>query len=204
MNDLIFRKLEEYDDVTLISSWIYSTDMFLFNKLFKNKDRSIEALKILINSDHVNPYNKQCMTIMSNDQGELLGVVLSFKASDVSLRSTYRAYNSTELTNLYRIVENFILGRILASTLECDDYYIGNLYVNDKYRENNIGSRTLDECKKLARSSNSKRVLLDVEYDKPYLLNFYKKNQFSKTSKNYIKIRSRVWGCYGLSYDLRE
>ncbi len=201
--NITFRRLEETDDVTQIAEWIYSTDTFLFNKLFRNKQKSIKALESLICSDYINPYNKRCMLLATNNRNIVLGVVLSYKGSELPYRDTIDAYRETELTNTFRIIENIILGRFLATNIKDNDYYVGNLYVNSEYRENNIGSKLLDECKSLARVSNSERVLLDVEYDKPYLLKFYKKNNFNKTSNNYVKIFKKVYGCYGLSYDLK-
>ena len=201
-----FRTLEDYDDTQMIASWIYSTDKFLFNWLFYNdKIRSITAIERLFTSKYHNPYHNDYMTIAYADDKpeEILGVILSYKGDAFSHKLTYRAFRDTECTCLPLYIQNIILSEVFASHINDDDYYIGNLYVNPEHRNNHIGLKLVQKAKQKARQLNADRVILDVEYNKKYLIDFYKKSGFIVSQKNYHKIFNKTYGCYGLKCDLK-
>ncbi|WP_455645730.1 GNAT family N-acetyltransferase [Methanosphaera sp.] len=199
-----FRKLENYDDVEKIATWIYSTDEFTFNIVFKNKTNAIKALKKLILSDYINPYHRQFINICYSDKiEEIQGIAVSFKGSDISVKNMYKAMKSTSYTNLPLIIIYLVICRFFASRIASDDYYLGNLFVNPEHRHKGIGSKLVNKCKELAIESNSNALLLDVEYDKEYLLDFYDKIGLKQESKNYHKIFGKTYGCYGLKYNLK-
>ncbi|MCD7781781.1 MAG: GNAT family N-acetyltransferase [Methanosphaera sp.] len=201
-----FRTLEDYDDTQMIASWIYSTDKFLFNWLFYNdKIRSITAIERLFMSDYINPYHRNYMMIAYDDRTprEVLGVMLSFRGQDIPSITTYKAFKDTECTSLPLVIQNKILSEVFASQIGSNDYYIGNLYVDPKARNNHIGSKLVEKAKQRACQMNATRVILDVEYDKDYLLDFYAKRGFNVCSKNYHKILNKTYGCYGLEYKIK-
>ncbi len=200
-----FRQLDSNDDIDMIASWIYSTDRFLFDLLFSNdRIRAITGISRLIMSDYINPYHRNFIQVIyEEDSKEVCGIVVGFKGSQTSTEQTYRAMMDTSCTTLFLIVQNSVLSKLLASNIRRNDYYIGNLYVNPIYRKCGLGSKLVEKSKQLARQSNCDNVLLDVEYDKPYLLDFYDKLGFKKDSKNYHKILGKTYGCYGLKCNLK-
>lgn len=46
-------------------------------------------------------------------------------------------------------------------------------------------------------------ILLDVEFKKPGLLNFYGKLGFMRAENHYHKILGTTYGCYGMKYELK-
>ncbi|OED29698.1 N-acetyltransferase [Methanosphaera sp. WGK6] len=199
-----FRKLEDYDDIEKIATWIYSTDEFTFNIVFKNKINAIKALKKLIQSDYINPYHRHFITICySNNREEIHGIAVSFKGSDISIKNTYKAMKSTSCTNIPLIIIYLAICRFFASSIANEDYYLGNLFVNPKHRHEGVGSKLVNKCKELAITSNSNALLLDVEHEKEYLLDFYDKLGLKLDSENYHKIFGKIYGCYGLKYNLK-
>jgi len=198
-----FRKLE-YDEASIVAPWIYQTDMFLFDKLFKNKDNAISAIRQLIESDHVNPYHRRFITVVYTDNPkDILGISVSFKGCDVSDEDTFNALMDTQKTDVKRIILAKILDLLFASYIRKNDYYIGNLYVTGKYRKNSLGSKLVEKCKQMARQSNSNNILLDVEYSKDYLLDFYSKFGFERNNDNFHEIIGKTYGCYGMKCKLK-
>lgn len=205
MKMLHFRKLNENDDIDMVASWIYSTDRFLFDLLFDNdRIRATTGIARLINSSYVNPYHRKFITVIYDEDSPIKGVCVGFKGSEISLRETFKAMRDTTCTNLPRIVQNAVLSEIFASKIRSKDYYIGNLYVDPLYRGESLGTKLVEKSKQIASQSNCDAVLLDVEYDKPYLLDFYKKLGFKRDSKNYHRLLGRTYGCYGLKFDLQN
>lgn len=193
-----FRKINEDDDITRIARGIYYTDKFLFNILFGNEEFSIDVISHLITSKYINQYHKNFITLIYDENPkEIEGFVVGYKGSDVSFKSTYKSFEKNNIKTM-SIILNIILCRFFASKIKNNDYYIGNLYVFEQYRHKGNGSKLIEKSKQIARQQNSSSVLLDVEYDKDYLLGFYKKFGFKRNSKNYHRILGKTYGCYGL------
>ncbi len=200
-----YRMLEETDNLDQICDWIYQTDKFLFNRLFVNdKKRAISGIKKLIDSPIINPYHRKFFLVAYDDvyQNDIQGIAISFKGSDITLKEELKAIRETGYSNLGSILEKPVIDYFLASSIKRNDYYIGNLYVNPKYRKNKIGSKLVKECINKARELNCDNVLLDVEYKKENLPKFYEKLGFKKDSKNYLRFFGKVYGCHGMKYIL--
>lgn len=60
--------------------------------------------------------------------------------------------------------------------------------MKENYRNQGFGSKLVEKSKQMARQLRCKNILLDVEYDKPYLIYFYGKLGFEQNSKNYFKL----------------
>lgn len=200
-----FRKLESYDDIREIATWIYNTDKFTFNLLFLNdKIRAITGIERLIMSDYINPYHRKFITIIHDDNmHEVQGIATSFKGAYMSIEQEYKALYETSCTNIPLILQNTLVGRVFASTVKDNEYYLGNLYTNPKHRKKGIGTKLVEKCKQKARQSNCDAILLDVEFDKPYLLDFYGKIGFERYKNHYHKILGKTYGCYGLKCNLK-
>lgn len=203
---LRFRKLNENDDIDMIASWIYSTDQFSFDALFSNdKIRAVTGITRLINSNYINPYHRKFITVIYDEGSpEIKGICVGFKGSEITIREAYMAMQDTSCTNLPRMMQFAVLTELLASKVRSKDYYIGNLYVNPLYRGEQLGTKLVEKAKQMASQSNCNAVLLDVEYSKPYLLDFYKKLGFKRDSKNYHRLLGKTYGCYGLKFDLQN
>lgn len=205
MEIMYFRKLKNTDDIDEIAEWIYSTEEFLCNILFKDKIQSITALGRLIQRQHINPYHKSFITLICDDETDQpMGVSVSFKGSQISSKETYKAFVETSCSNTFLIMGGLIGCEFFASKIGTKDYYIGNLYVDEKHRHKHLGSKLVNKEKANASYLNCENVLLDVEYDKSYLLDFYGKLGFVEDSKNYHEVMGKTYGCYGLKYSLRD
>lgn len=203
---LHFRKLNQNDDIDMIASWIYSTDTFTFNILFADdKIRAITGISRLIMSDFINPYHRKFITVIyEDDSPEIRGICVGYKGSELSIRKTLKALRATTCSHLPLMIQFLIIDEVFASKIHSNDYYIGNLYVNPACRGKKLGTKLVEKTKQIANQSNSDAVLLDVEYDKEYLLDFYDKLGFKFDSKNYHRLLGKTYGCYGLKYDLRN
>lgn len=199
-----FRKINDEDDIETFAKWIYLTDQFLFTKLFKDETDSVKAIVELINNDYLNEYHRNFITLIYEDNpDEVRGMIISFRTISISNESTYNALNSLSSMNHKSIVLNFAFGKFFASYRGDNDYYIGNLYVKENYRNQGFGSKLVEKSKQMARQLRCKNILLDVEYDKPYLIYFYGKLGFEQNSKNYFKLFGKTYGYQGLKHKIR-
>ncbi len=200
-----FRNLNEYDDIEQVAKAIHFTDRMLFGRLFGDRERSIEAIKHLINSDYVNEYHRNFITVIYDENpNKMEGIVVSYKRNSVNRNSTLKALDETGLTSLSSIVRGRIFSSVFASNLRGADYYIGNLYVFKKYRNRGHGSKLIEKCKQAAAQQNSRRVLVDVEYDRRELIDFYAKLGFTRNTDNFHRFLGKTYGCYGLKYEINN
>lgn len=198
-----FRQMTDVDDITQIAAGIYQTDMILFNQLFKDEETAIRAIERLIDSKYINEYHRSFITVVYDENPEQMeGFIVSYRGSDVSLESTIFAFQETKLL-LSEILLSKFLNRFFASTIENYDYYIGNLYVFEEYRNRGHGSRLVEKAKQKARQKNTRCVLLDLDYNKKSLLKFFGRLGFRKDTKNYHKLLGTIYGCYGLKYEIK-
>ena len=200
-----FRKINNQDNIELIATWIYQTE-FSFNRLFFNDSiRAVTGIERLIMSDSINPYHRKFITICyDGNPNEILGIVVGYKGSDLRLDSKFKAIYDTSCSDIPLIFLNEIVNHFNSSTVEPNEYYIGNLYVNPKYRNKGVGSKLIQYSKRIARQEHSDRVVLDVKCEKEELLDYYRKLGFEVSGTNYYRFFGRIEGCYAMSCDLRS
>ena len=198
-----FRKMNDSDDINLVANGIYSTDMKLFNLLFKNSDRAVKAIELLIDSKYVNPFHRDFVTVVCDDNDHMEGFIVSYFSGDISLEYTVYALLDTGFTNLSKILLNELMVLFFASGIHGYDYYIGNLYVFMKYRKNGLGSKLVEKVKQKARVHNARFVRLDVNYSERHLLKFYENLGFTMDKDNCYSFLGKIYGCYGLVYEIR-
>lgn len=200
-----FRKIEEKDDLALIATGIYNTDNKFFNTLFKDKKTSIKVLYQLITSKYHNPYHKDFITIVYDENiGEIAGFMISYMGRQIDLNSVLLAYEAIPQVNLSSIILDNIMSFIFSSKIIKSEYYLGNLFVFQKYRNKGYGSKLVEKSKQKARVNNARNILLDVDYNDRKLLKFYQKRGFKKFRSNYHKLMGLTFGTVGLKCELRE
>ncbi|OWT33871.1 hypothetical protein BGI41_00025 [Methanobrevibacter sp. 87.7] len=220
---VVYRSLSEDDNIDIIADWIYQTDQ-MFNFLFKNKDNAIKAISKLILSDTKNLYHRDFITVASEDNN-ILGIVISYMGCDFSYSEIIKAFLDTNCSSRFRVYMFTILDEILASYVGDNEYYIGILYVNPKFRHNKMGSKLVNYCINIAKDLGCDCVKLDVESFKKSLPNFYSKFGFKQDSYNFFKLFNNNYkhgfisniiagicisyyfgldyGCYGMKLDLK-
>lgn len=199
-----FRKLTLEDDIEKVAGWIYSTDTILFNFLFSNESDAKKSIEFLIKSKYVNPYHRKFISVIYDDNpDDFHGIAVAYKGEYISLTESMKAFLSTYSVTLPKLVLVKIFDDIFSSRVKKHDFYLGNLYVDEDYRHKSYGSKLIEKTKQAARQSNSKNLLLDVEYSKKELLKYYEKFGFKLNAKKYHKIYSTTYGCYSMKYKLK-
>lgn len=198
-----FRQLRKSDNINQIADFIYQTDK-AFDKFFNSRENSIEAISLMIKSNIINPYHRKFLTIAYDTEHEedIQAIVLAYRGDDFSYKDVVKAYLDTNCINPLKAYIFPLYDYIFTSHLSDNDYYIGNLYVNPEFRHNKLGSRLVNLCIDEARRLNCDSVMLDVEYYKKELPNFYIKLGFRHDSRHWIDIFGYSDGCYGMKLDL--
>ncbi|MDO5851047.1 MAG: GNAT family N-acetyltransferase [Methanobacteriaceae archaeon] len=203
MNNIKFRKIDIKNDNThIIASWIYSTDIPLFKQLFgKDESDSINAIDKLIHLEN-NSYSHNFIDVAyyTNNPSEILGIIVSFKGSDINLKKELKDFYNTKYSNILSILCFPFINYFQASHIKPTDYYVGNLYVNDEYRGKGLGKVLVNKSKELYKKQGCNRLLLDVAINKKTLPDFYKKLGLKKCSKNYLTIMGKQYGSIGMEY----
>lgn len=198
-----FRKMEEKDDITLIATGIYNTDINFFNTLFEDKKTSIKVLYQLITSKYINPYHKDFITIIYDENiEEIIGFMVTYMGKQMDTNQILQAYEAIPQVNLSSIIKDYILSFFFSVELRKNDYYLGNIFIFQKYRNKKYGTKLIEKAKQKARLNNSRNLLLDVDYNKRNLLKYFEKRGFKKVEDNCYEFYGRQIGYYGLKCEL--
>jgi ribosomal protein S18 acetylase RimI-like enzyme len=108
-------------------------------------------------------------------------------ALTIDIRRRAKHASKCGLTKQYSIIENGTEVGYLALDWwphdQCSDLVLYEIFVPEQFRHRGVGSRTLTEAEKLARSHGYSRVLLIArpleDYPKERLVAWYQKHGFS-------------------------
>ena len=74
--------------------------------------------------------------------------------------------------------DKLIVNRVLTTEIKPEEYYIGVLCVDKKYRKKGVGKNLIIKAKTIAHKKKCSRVLLDVSMENTTATRFYKKLGF--------------------------
>lgn len=200
-----FFKLEiNRHDLELVTELIYETDENLFKTfLDKNHKKAIEKLKKLIVAGR-NSYGHEHVYVAENENSELIGVIVAFRGDEIKFSDEAAVF--WESMNLLDFIKLTLIkpvyDKITASSIERDDFYIGNLAVVNTLRGEGIGTKLLNRSISLAKEKKCKRVLLDVIYENVVAKRFYEKKGFKVCGEKKFKFLGDSEGTYGMEYIL--
>jgi len=199
-------KLKELDiskyDMDKISEMIYETDQNLFGTfLDKDPAKAVSKLKMLIESGK-NSYGHEHIYIAEDENGSIQGVLVAFRGDEIGFFQEAKIFRTTmtfkdflKLTFLKPVYD-----RLTASSIQGDDFYIGNLVVSANLRGKGIGSKIIEHSFELARKKGCKRVLLDVIFENPGAKKLYERIGFRKCCEKNLWWSSKSEGTYGMEY----
>lgn len=201
-------KLRELDinqyDINQISELIYETDQNLFGT-FLDKDpvQAVSKLKNLIEAGK-NSYGHEHIYIAEDENGSIQGVLVAFRGDEIGFVQEAKVFRSTmsfkdflKLTFIKPVYD-----RLTASSIQGDDFYIGNLVVSANLRGKGIGSKIIEHSFELAREKGCKRVLLDVIFENSGAKKLYERIGFRKCCEKNLWWSSKSEGTYGMEYSL--
>lgn len=201
-------KLKELDlnkyDLNQISELIYETDQNLFG-IFLDKEpyQAVAKLEKLIEAGK-NCYGHEHIYIAEDENGSVQGVLVAFRGDEIGFVQEAKIFketmNSRDFLKLTFIKP--IYDKITASSIEGDDFYIGNLVVSSNLRGKGIGSKIIEESFELAREKGCKRVLLDVIFENSGAKKLYERIGFKKCCEKNLWWSSKSDGTYGMEYTL--
>ena len=199
-----FRKINSNDNIEMIATWIYQTEDS-FNRLFFNDSvRAVTGIERLIMSDDINPYHRNFITVIyDDDPNEIGGIVVGYKGSQIQPYSKFKAIYETSCSEIFHILANEVVNKLNSSTIDDDEYYIGNLYVNPKYRNRGFGSKLVQYSKRKARMENSRVIILDVKRRKKELIDYYRKLGFEISGTHFYRFLGKTYGTYAMSCSLK-
>ena len=193
-------------DINEVSLLIYETDKNLFSTfLDKNPDKAVKKLKKLIVAGN-NCYGKENLYITENEEGEIGGIIVAFRGDEVKFIDEAKVFMDTMnfLDFLKLTIVKPVYDKITASSIESDDFYLGNLVVAQNSRGQGIGTELLKSSFKLARDKKCKRVLLDVLFENERAKNLYDRLGFKVCGEKSFKWIGKDDGTYGMEYLLDE
>lgn len=189
-------------DLELVSKLIYETDKNLFKKfLDKNHKTAIEKLKKLI-IEGKNSYGHENIYIAENENNGLIGVIVAFRGDEITFVNEIKVYwncmNFRDFVKLTLIKP--LYDKISASSIERDDFYIGNLAVINSMRGKGIGTKILNQIITVATEKECKRVILDVIQDNIKAKKFYEKIGFKVCGEKGFKWIGLTDRTYGMEF----
>lgn len=199
-----FRKLNNDDDINQIAKWIYKTDNTLFDKLFSCEADAIESIKKLIMSDYVNPFHRDFIVVLYTDNPKLIDAIsVAFKGSYLSVEDTFNAFVEAGCSNVDSMILFEKLSIIFSLYIKYNDYYLACLYVDKKSRKKYVASKLVEKVKQNARQSHSNNLLVNYNFQKSSLSEFYEKLDFEKSTKTFHWLFKRKYGYYTMIYKIK-
>ena len=116
--------------------------------------------------------------------------------------STLNAFEQVPQILLSNIILEKIISNIFTSNIGRNEYYLGTIYVFQKYRNKGYGSKLVEKAKQKARLNNARHLLLDVNNEDNNLMEYFKKFGFKKSANNIFTILGKSIGTYGLICEL--
>ncbi len=193
-------------DPKMVSELIYETDMSLFGKfLDKNKSDALMKLENLIIAKN-NAYSHENIYVAEDGNGDIKGVLVGFRGDEVGFIKELKVFRGTlEFKDFLKLMLiKPIYDKITASTIQNDDFYIGNVAVNPDLRGQGIGTEILKGSLRIANRKKCKRVLLDVVFKNVKAKKLYSKMGFHVCGEKNYKWLSDDEGTYGMDYSLKK
>ena len=200
---MILEKLDLYKhDLEMVSELIYETDKNLFGTfLDKNPTSAIKKLKNLIMAGK-NSYGHEHIYIAQDNDDRIMGILVAFRGEEVTFLEEVKIFSET--MNFFDFLKltlvKPIYDKITASSIENDDFYIGNLVVANGLRGKGIGTELLKSSFKLGSDKNCKRVLLDVIFENDNARKLYERIGFKVCGEKHFKWLGKSEGTYGMEY----
>lgn len=186
-------------DLQLVSELIYETDKDLFRIfLDKNRSKALKKLKKLIVAGK-NPYGHENIHVAEDEDGKAMGVLVAYRGDEIKFMDEVRVYR--DAVNFLQFLKLTLLkpifDRISASSIDADDYYIGNIAVNPEVRGKGTGTFLLEQSFEIARKKNCKRMVLDVLFYNTKARAWYEKHGFTVYGEKRFRwfgLEDGTWG----------
>jgi len=192
-------------DIQSISEMIYETDNTLFGIfLDKNPVKAVQKLKKLIEAGK-NCYGHEHIYVAEDEHGNTQGILVAFRGDEINFIKEAKIFkvtmNFTSFLKLTFIKPSY--DKITASSIDSDDFYIGNLVVSNGLRGQGIGSKIIEQSFKLGMEKKCKRVLLDVIFENISAKKLYERIGFSVCNEKRLWWSNKSEGTYGMEYFLK-
>lgn len=193
-------------DIQLISEMIYETDNNLFG-IFLDKDpvKAVIKLKKLIEAGN-NCYGHEHVYVAEDEHGTIQGILVAFRGDEIKFSEEAKIFKATmhfkDFLKLTFIKPCY--DKITASSIDADDFYIGNLVVSNGLRGQGIGSKIIEQTFKLGMEKKCKRVLLDVIFENINAKKLYERIGFRVCNEKRLWWSNKSDGTYGMEYLLNK
>lgn len=176
----------EQHDLGKVSELIYETELVIFRSLIgKDETEAIGNITRLIRMRN-NLFGSENIHVVSDDDHEILGILVSFKGKDVTDWKELKAYSKIlDFSGFLKyLIKGTLIDKLLTAKVGSDDYYLSNVAVVPDFRGQGIGTYILENALKLAEEAGCPRVILNVTLKNKKALKFYKRFGFKLNGKN--------------------
>jgi ribosomal protein S18 acetylase RimI-like enzyme len=142
-----------------VAGLIYESAPKLFDLMFGSQ--AIKVLTDLVQRSH-NRFSYQYIWIAEIDQ-QVIGMAILVPAAHINDVDDYREILNFSQQLWLKLVKNLILRHVLQHDYPAGTFYIGNLAVAAKYRNQGIGRQLLSQCISDITSASSIFVSVDID-----------------------------------------
>jgi ribosomal protein S18 acetylase RimI-like enzyme len=198
-----FVKLDiDKHDLNRVSELIYETELTIFKQLLgKNESEAVQNIKKLVKLGN-NSFGHEHIHVVSDEEENILGILVSFCGRETSLWSDFREY--FKVLNFYNFlkyaVKGTLINELLTASVGKNDYYLSNIAVDPQFRDQGIGTYILENAFKTAEKKGCKRVLLDVTLNNEGARRLYERFGFKVYGKKDPKLIFKGKGTLNMSH----
>lgn len=189
-------------DLNKISELIYETELTIFKQLLgKDEVDAVQNIKKLIKLGN-NSFGHEHIHVVSDENENILGILVSFCGRETSLWSDLREYFKVlKFYNFLKYaVKGTLINEMLTASVGKNDYYLSNIAVDPHFRGQGIGTYILENAFKAADKKGCKRVLLDVTTDNEGARRLYERFGFKFYGKKDPKLIFRGKGTLNMEH----
>jgi ribosomal protein S18 acetylase RimI-like enzyme len=189
-------------DLQKVSEMIYETDQNLFETFLDKKPiLATRKLRKLMVAGR-NCYGHEHIYISEDHNGMMMGVIVAFRGDEINFSDEKKVFwDLMRFTDFLKLaLVKPVYDKITASSIQADDFYIGNLVVTNELRGHGIGSKLLKRSFQLGVEKKCKRVLLDVTFENVKAKKLYEKIGFNVCGEKNFSWLGKSKGTYGMEY----
>jgi ribosomal protein S18 acetylase RimI-like enzyme len=200
----------EKHNLKRVSELLFSMDSDFHLKIFKDKEKAIEANKkrILLDNEGIIEY------VLLKENKEIIGYILLEKGNEEIarylqpindvigfLKMSFSLLKGLPLSVAIKFIYSELSYFFILSKLKYGDLYISGLAISDKEQGKGFGTLLLNETMKIAKNGNFKRVTLDVDINNKNAIKLYQKIGFKIVNKK-CGVFNKNFGMYNMQYIL--
>lgn len=189
-------------DSKKVSELIYYTDAHTYDQILKNKSNAVDKIEKLVRAGNNSIGHERIYVVTNHEDVNVLGVLVTYKKEETPTKSEFRTFLKvfSPLDAIRFTILDFLDARLLADVDFEDFFYLACVAVDENTRGQGIGTFILESAVQMARESDKKKAILNVDFQNKGARRLYERFGFKIYGQNTMKWFGGEKGMYHMEY----